>query len=131
MNIPRSEWLGAQLTRTAIAATLGICILNMMAASIAPLLLNVLFSDRGLTARQVGVLAAVQTGGIVLSSGITGAWLRRRHPRPIMVIAAIVLALSNLATAIFPGLLILMVARAIAGAATGLFMWLFGGLLAK
>jgi DHA1 family inner membrane transport protein len=124
-------WLGDQLSNFAIAAVLGVCTFGLMLETIHPLLLDVIFRGRGLKAAEVGEIAALEMIGIALSSGLAGVYLERRNLRAIALASAIGLALANIATALIVSHAGLFVARALAGVCTGMFAWLYAGLLAK
>lgn len=95
-----------------------------------PILLGGLLAAHRLSAAQIGQAATLEALGMAVSVTLVTALVRPTHLRPIAAVAALTLALANLATTAAPPLGIL-AARTLNGAGSGVLLWVLVGMLTR
>ncbi len=124
------HWIGNVISHGAVARIIGISVLSALISATLPLLYNALLLEGRLDAGQIGIAATVELTATGLVAAIALSYLRPTHLRPVVGAAIVIFGLANLATAELPAAGIF-VARAISGAASGIFMWLLVGMFAR
>lgn len=116
-------WIGPPLSRAQIAAILFIGTVGVTIAGVQPVLFGALLEAKRITLPQIGHAATAELLTLGIGVPLAGWLLTARAVRPAIVIAAILLAIANLATLAVSGEGVTAV-RAITGLAGGVLLWL-------
>ena len=116
--------------RSEVAAAVSIAMLAGITAVLQPVLLGGLVTAGRLSLQQIGQAATLESLGMAIATGVSGAVLRPGRLRKIAVIATFVLLVANMTTMIGSPHLI-MGARFVSGLAAGFVLWIYVGLLAR
>jgi DHA1 family inner membrane transport protein len=109
---------------------MAISLLSTLISATLPLLYNALLIRGQLTSTQIGLAATLELSATGVVAAIGMSRLPPTKLRLTVALAAVVFTLANLSTAQLPAAGIF-VARALSGCASGIFMWLFVGMLAR
>jgi DHA1 family inner membrane transport protein len=107
-----------------------LAMLTGVTAVLQPVLLGALAEAGRLSLIQIGYAATIESIAMAAGSALTGAFLKPEHLRRLGTGATSVLIIANIATAAGSGNTILL-ARLVAGLATGVVLWIYAGLLTR
>jgi hypothetical protein len=116
--------------RSEVAAAVTIAMLTGVTTVLQPMLLGGLATAGRLSMQQIGYAATLESLGMAIATGVSGAVLRPARLREIALIATLVLLVANMTTMIGAAHLIIG-ARFVSGLATGFVLWIYVGLLAR
>jgi MFS transporter, DHA1 family, inner membrane transport protein len=116
--------------RSEVAAAMTIAMLTGVTTVLQPILLGGLATAGHLSMLQIGQAATLESLGMAIATGVSGAVLRPERLREIAIIATLVLLVANMTTMIGSSHLIIG-ARFVSGLATGFVLWIYVGLLAR
>jgi MFS family permease len=124
------EWIGSKPTSTAFSAVMFVGVTGIMIAGLQPLLLGALEHEERINANQLGQAATAEllTMGFALFGA--GAVLKTQRLKLIAAIAALVLAVVDVATPFSHGDTVTLM-RAAAGLPSGLLMWVTFAMVAR
>ena len=120
----------APLSRREVAAAIGVGINALLIVGLFAPLLGALADEHRLSAQQIGLAASVELLSTALATGLAGMLLEPRRLKLIGAAASLVLAAADAATMQASGAQVL-AARAAAGGAEGVLLWISVGMIAR
>jgi len=130
METSRPGWIGTAPTTSQSVAVLWVGIVAIMIAGLQPQLLGALELEGRLTPSQIGHASTAELLGMGLAAAAAGVWLKPERLRWIGLIAGLALAAIDVATTRLTGEAITL-ARGLAGAPSGVLMWITLSLIAR
>ena len=131
MNAPeRPGWIGAAPTPAQIFGLMLVGVTGILIAGLQPLLLGALAQEGRVTAAQLGRAATAELLTMGLAAGLAGAVLKPVRLKLVAVAAVVALAAVDAWTPSVRGEMVT-VARACAGAPSGVLIWLTISLIAR
>ncbi|MDP9104085.1 MAG: hypothetical protein M3N05_08785 [Pseudomonadota bacterium] len=124
------EVTGADLQPRAAAAVIGMGVVALLIAGLAPALLGAMVEEHRITDAQLGLTAMLELLFMGISTGLAGAFLKPAALRSVGVGACLLFAAANVATIHASGVGVLVV-RALAGIPEGLLLWITVGMIAR
>ena len=124
------EVTGADLQPRAAAAVIGMGVVALLIAGLAPALLGALVEEHRITDAQLGLTAMLELLFMGISTGLAGAFLKPVAFGPSARAPALLFAAANVATIHASGVGVLVV-RALAGIPEGLLLWITVGMIAR
>jgi hypothetical protein len=124
------EVTGADLHPRAAAAVIGMGVVALLIAGLAPALLGAMVEEHRITDAQLGLTAMLELLFMGISTGLAGAFLKPVALRSVGVGACLLFAAANVATIHASGVGVLVV-RALAGIPEGLLLWITVGMIAR
>jgi hypothetical protein len=125
-----SEAAALRLSAPHIVAIMLVGVVGVLIAGLQPQLLGAMATEGRLSAARLGLVATVELLAMGIGAGGAGAVLDDTRLRPIAAAAAVALALTDMATPTLDGAAIV-IARAAAGFAEGVLIWITIGLIAR
>jgi hypothetical protein len=129
MSEPPS-WIGARPSAPQIFALMFCGVTGLMIAGVQPLLFGALAEEGRVGAAQLGRIATGELLAMGLTAGAAGSFLPARRLKTIAIAALVALAAANVASMFARGEMVTL-ARAIAGAPSGLLVWVTIALIAR
>ena len=124
------EASGQTFSRREAAAVIAVGVNSLLVLGVLPIVLGALADVHRLTNSQIGLCAMVELLTMGVSTGLMGLTRRPAHLRAIGIGAALALAGADLACTGLGGSA-LIGARALAGAAEGVLLWITIGMIAR
>ena len=124
------SWIGARPSNTQIFALMYCGVVGLLIPGLQPLLLGALAEDGRLRASQLGVVATAELLAMGLTAGLAGSFIKASRLKLIAVAAFAALAAIDLATTFVSGDA-LTLARAFAGAPSGVLVWITIAFIAR
>jgi len=127
---PAPAWIGTRPTAAQCFALMLVGVIGIMIAGLQPLLLGALAQEGRVTAAQLGRAATSELLTMGLVAGLAGAVLRPARLRLLAIVSLILLAAIDAATPFARGEAVTL-ARALAGAPSGVLVWITICLIAR
>lgn len=119
-----------EFTSLQIVGVIAMAVLASRAPVLQPILLGGLHDAHRISVDQIGHAATAEALGMMLATIIAGAFFKPVHLRAISAIAAMTMMIANGAT-LYSDAGGIIIARFINGAASGVMIWIFIGLIAR
>lgn len=116
------DWSGSAFTRTQTAASLLIGTVGVTIAGVQPILYGALHNAGRIDMAQIGHAATLELLALGIGVVLGGALMKGSQLRPVTILAALLLAVANLATLRASGEAVVLV-RGLAGLPGGVLLW--------
>jgi DHA1 family inner membrane transport protein len=124
------HYVPAHFTTAQTCCLLMIAVISGIVPGLQPLLLGRLAAEGKISLAQIGHAATAEAIGMTIAAALAGAFLKPERLRLIILSAAAIAVVANLAVTQLAGEAIL-IARLLNGLASGIMLWVFVGALAR
>lgn len=124
------SWIGARPGAAQVFALMYCGVVGLMIPGLQPLLLGALAEEGRLRASQLGVVATAELLAMGLTAGFAGSFLKAARLKLIAIVALAALAAIDVATTFASGDALMLV-RALAGAPSGVLVWITIAFIAR
>ena len=124
------EAVGPPMTGLEAAGAIGVGVNSLMVVGVFPVVLGALADEHRLTNPDIGLVATVEVLTMGVATALVGMLLKPRRLKLIGIVASLMLAAANLATAQAegPGVYVL---RGLAGVCEGVLLWITVAMIAR
>jgi len=124
------EAVGPPMTALEAAGAIGVGVNSLMVVGVFPVVLGALADEHRLTNPDIGLVATVEVLTMGVCTALVGMLLKPRRLKPIGILATLLLAAANLATAQAAGMGVY-VLRGLAGVCEGVLLWITVAMIAR